>query len=307
MKQRDGRAEFFAPSPHLLEASILSIPSQVCKARYPKDKIAEGQLCAGLEEGGKDSCQGDSGGPLAIDGDDGCPVQVGVVSWGDGCAKAKAYGVYTRIAAYADWIQKYAGPLSSPLTAKAATEQLTEAQLKAALSQLTSLIGEPNSHVRVGIQGGNRVRLGDRVVFEAKSDLPGRMVILDINAAREVTLLYPNKFVKTVDIGHIEAGSRIAVPGPNYGGFTSFKAVKPTGKGNLLALLVPDTFDIERVVAAGAVYSRGFEAINEPESYLLQVVRQVDKMLNPEGRLSVEAPAGRTGWAFGLAEYEIIE
>ena len=101
MKRRDGQGEFLAGSPHLLQTSILSIPSQVCKARYPNAKIAEGQLCAGLEEGGKDSCQGDSGGPLAVDGEDGCPVQVGIVSWGEGCAEAKAYGVYTRIAAYA--------------------------------------------------------------------------------------------------------------------------------------------------------------------------------------------------------------
>jgi len=59
-------------------------------------------ICAGLIEGGKDSCQGDSGGPLIIQ-ENGWK-QIGIVSWGNGCAAPGYPGVYTRLALYEEWV-----------------------------------------------------------------------------------------------------------------------------------------------------------------------------------------------------------
>lgn len=75
-----------------------------CDAAYP-ESIDDTMICAGFEKGGKDSCQGDSGGPLMIHGDTTRPVLIGIVSWGEGCAKPKKYGVYAKVSAGLQWIE----------------------------------------------------------------------------------------------------------------------------------------------------------------------------------------------------------
>mmetsp|Transcript_32351 Transcript_32351/g.68054 ORF Transcript_32351/g.68054 Transcript_32351/m.68054 type:complete len:315 (+) Transcript_32351:247-1191(+) len=68
------------------------------------DRITENMLCARANQ--RDSCQGDSGGPLVIKGGNaGADVQVGVVSWGVGCASQHFPGVYSRVSRAYDWIE----------------------------------------------------------------------------------------------------------------------------------------------------------------------------------------------------------
>lgn len=91
-------------APALRKVSVPIQPDQKCQAAYPGD-ITDTMICAGLDEGGKDSCQGDSGGPLLVQMDDGTPLLVGVVSWGYGCARPSKFGVYSKVSQAYEWIQ----------------------------------------------------------------------------------------------------------------------------------------------------------------------------------------------------------
>ena len=69
-------------------------------------QITDSMLCAEhIKE--RDSCQGDPGGPLVMEGSNGlADVQVGVVSWGFGCALDEFPGVYARVSIFYDWIRE---------------------------------------------------------------------------------------------------------------------------------------------------------------------------------------------------------
>ena len=89
----------------LREVSVPIVSNSTCQQSYGSN-VTGNMLCAGLASGGKDSCQGDSGGPLVVADGDGF-IQAGVVSWGYQCAEPNAYGVYTRVSNYTQWIDSW--------------------------------------------------------------------------------------------------------------------------------------------------------------------------------------------------------
>jgi trypsin len=95
----------FALPKILNKVEIPLVPTDVCNSKDVYDGgITEHMICAGLPEGGKDSCQGDSGGPLFMKQDGGAFKLVGIVSWGEGCARPNKYGVYTKVNVMTEWI-----------------------------------------------------------------------------------------------------------------------------------------------------------------------------------------------------------
>ncbi|KAF6213205.1 hypothetical protein GE061_010921 [Apolygus lucorum] len=94
------------PSCILQEVEVPVMSNDDCKTNtsYSAKVISENMMCAGYEEGMKDSCQGDSGGPLIREREDKKYELIGIVSWGNGCARPGYPGVYTRVTQYVDWI-----------------------------------------------------------------------------------------------------------------------------------------------------------------------------------------------------------
>ena len=112
------------PRPDVLQKTNLRIKSQEdCQRNFGSRApggIVDHMVCAYAP--GKDACsvsvlivfisrlttihcriyktQGDSGGPLMVN-----KCQVGIVSWGIGCATDK-YGVYTRVSSFRKWIDR---------------------------------------------------------------------------------------------------------------------------------------------------------------------------------------------------------
>jgi secreted trypsin-like serine protease len=104
-----GVTESGSTSDTLRKVEVPITSDDTCATSYPNDFDAASMVCAGLQEGGKDSCQGDSGGPLVGTAADGTRKLIGIVSWGQGCAEPDFYGVYGRVSAFHDVLQEQIG------------------------------------------------------------------------------------------------------------------------------------------------------------------------------------------------------
>jgi secreted trypsin-like serine protease len=91
-------------SPVLNEAIVPLIEEASCAVLLGPLFVPDAMLCAGMLAGGVDSCSGDSGAALTAVDRRGLPVEVGIVSFGVGCARPGLPGVYTRVARYVDEI-----------------------------------------------------------------------------------------------------------------------------------------------------------------------------------------------------------
>ncbi|XP_050714837.1 tryptase-2-like isoform X2 [Eriocheir sinensis] len=93
--------------PDIAQEVTMPVLGPDCKGKKFGDvTFTSYMLCAGVEDGGKDTCLGDSGGPLTVI-DDERHVIVGVTSFGTGCARPGSPGVYTRVTAYLSWIMSH--------------------------------------------------------------------------------------------------------------------------------------------------------------------------------------------------------
>ncbi|NUR72786.1 MAG: serine protease [Hamadaea sp.] len=100
----------FAAQRRLRTAKVPMVADPACADAYAKAGYAfrpDEMICAGdVRRGAVDTCQGDSGGPMVKRAHDGQFVEIGIVSWGVGCARKEYPGVYTEVSHFADAIRK---------------------------------------------------------------------------------------------------------------------------------------------------------------------------------------------------------
>jgi metacaspase-1 len=164
------------------------------------------------------------------------------------------------------------------------------------LAHLGTVLRAADGRVAVKLRGGNSIKLGEQIVFEVTSAVPGKLVLLDINAAGEMVQIFPNSFASLEQITRIPKDTTIPIPGAGYG-FSGFKAVEPVGKGTLLAVVQPDT--ISGTLALFAEHtSKGFQPVAAPNAYLDQLIKHITS--------GTKGSATADGWGFARVEYEIV-
>jgi hypothetical protein len=293
-KSNDG-SKFWAGSATLLEVTIPLTDESACKRAYPAEVIGSSQICAGFV--GKDSCQGDSGGPLVAFDRQGCPYQVGVVSWGRGCANANAYGVYTRVSAYASWIRNHTSDLRAiPLEDINSLTEPSNSAVEAAFAQLVDVV-KASDKVQITVKAGSKVQLGGTSEFTVTSKVPGRVIIVDINAKGEVSQLSPNPYEPSTAIA--PDGSMTVPKDRSY----EFRVVEPVGRSKVVALVVPDSFNMDALnVAKG---TKGF-VVQAPLSYLQNLIHLIQNASGTKG-FKVQPVNPASGFGLAGADYEVVK
>ena len=101
-------------SPILQVVEIPLVDNATVNQSVFEGQLGPEMLVAGRPQGGVDTCGGDSGGPLLVrSADDSRWLLAGVTSFGlagKACGEAGAYGVYTRVTSFRDWVEQHIRP-----------------------------------------------------------------------------------------------------------------------------------------------------------------------------------------------------
>ncbi len=127
----------------LQEARVPLVSLETCNSPISYNGLLEQtQMCAGFSTGAVDTCAGDSGGPLYIL-QSGEPVQVGITSFGNGCAQPDFYGIYTNVSHYIPWLADY-------ISVPEQSSELVAIRQAAATSDGSSKVTDGNYSTRSG-------------------------------------------------------------------------------------------------------------------------------------------------------------
>lgn len=245
----------FRPGPAsnlLLQAEVPIVSKPKCMTVYPT--VGTGAtFCAGFDEGGKDTCQGDSGGPVFARDPLGQAHQIGIVSYGAGCAQPRAWGVYVAVGHFEDWIR---GHVPNAIFGAGAQRPPTIGHAEQALQVIagdqTSIPVSRQGQITVDITQGVRLAIGQVFTVRVSSSVNGKLIVFNRDEAGKTHLLFPNRFSRSPR--SIKAGSIVQIPGLGDG--FSLRTTPPAGQNEIIAMVLPEAIRTEDLTAP-------FEGLNE--------------------------------------------
>lgn len=245
--------------PYVERATCSNILTKVYDSRIAR-VIDAATVCAGDPSGGKDSCNGDSGGPLTIDAGPGRKTQIGVVSWGPGCAQRNTVGVYASVGHFESWIKQRAagatfyerpsapppGPIDQP------TSSPTSASIAAVEAAAAAVGGRAD--IQVDLVEGNRPRVGSLIHFRVVSPIAGQLLVYNVDlVSGQAYQVFPNQYSNGGRPGatklQIASGTRVSVPGD--GDRFDIRVKEPAGRNRLYAFVLPADVRIDDIAAKG--------------------------------------------------------
>ncbi|XP_053380583.1 ovochymase-2-like isoform X2 [Mercenaria mercenaria] len=152
------RAENGTTSNVLMSVEVPIVDERKCEEFYKHYNIdLQKVFCAGDVIIGTDTCHGDSGGPFVCDINETNTV-TGITSWGDGCGRPDALGVYTNVAVYVSWIKEQIS--RHDLVERCDPDDLSNAVVK----------DKKGERIRTKIPSGTEVYLSCQYGYEYYSD-----------------------------------------------------------------------------------------------------------------------------------------
>jgi secreted trypsin-like serine protease len=286
-------------SAQLLQATVPVVDHKTCadiyRRRPPPNLVTDTSFCAGYRQGGTDSCKGDSGGPIFVGGQGGEPVQAGIVSWGDGCARPDAYGVYTDVGHFESWIRQRA-PNAQFVTARPAAQPTAPDQIAGATPD-----GPPAPHgqcsVDIFVAGAtaNRIKVKSQIIVRVTSGITGNLAVFNKNAAGKTAQIFPNKLSGGRQVGQaptaVRAGQVIDIPGP--ADQFSLTISPPLGRNEIIALIVPPGVNLSDITKA----FEDMSPIDNFEDVLATIATHTERQINVVPR----APR-----AFARRQFEVV-
>jgi hypothetical protein len=270
--------------------------------------VGQTAFCAGYKKGGTDTCQGDSGGPLYVAGPNGEHIQAGITSFGNGCARPDAYGVYTNVGQFEDWIKERvqnayfvspptsgAGSLLAQIGGfKPGGPPSPHGQVSVDLRQVPcpraaagSTAAKDASHKDV-----NQLKPGSCVRVRVTSGVTGHLRVMSLNSKGEVQTIFPNDYSGSGQVGAtdgtIQAGRTVGIPGG--GDDFYFDVSPPYGVAHVIAIVASEKIGLPKIAAGRGVQRTTEELIDE----LREIARQINvHPLEPR--------------AVGTRQYEVVE